>query len=175
MEPTAGNDSIHESITVGAPQEKAFYAFSQQMTSWWPRRYTWSGPDLNHIVLDPDEGAAWYEVSESGERQPEWGRLLTWEPPSHLVLSWMVGASRRPEPDASMASEIDVTFTPEGPGRTRVDIQHRALRNHGEGWAAYRDGMASRDGWPAILNDFAQYVGHQESVYEDMEEHRAAS
>ncbi|MGE0686243.1 MAG: SRPBCC family protein [Dehalococcoidia bacterium] len=175
MESNNTNDSVSESISVGVPQEKAFYAFAQQMTSWWPRRYTWSGDNLNHIVLDPEQGAAWYEVSESGERQSEWGKLLTWEPPHRLVLSWMVGAKRVPETDPSHASEVEVTFTAEGEHSTRVEVNHRGFASHGEAWEAYRDGMQSPEGWQTILSAYADYLQQQERQYEDMEQHRLAS
>lgn len=175
MESNEMDDSVSKNISVGAGQEKAFYAFAQQMTSWWPRRYTWSGADLNHIALEPEQGAAWYEVSESGERQPDWGRVLTWEPPSRLVLSWMIGAKRLPETDSSHASEVEVTFTPEGEDRTRVDVNHRGFARHGEAWESYRDGMQSPEGWQTILAAYADYLHHQETQYEDIEEHRIAS
>jgi uncharacterized protein YndB with AHSA1/START domain len=174
MESNRTNDSVSASITVDVPQEKAFYAFAQQMTSWWPRQLTWSGGDLNHIVLDPEVGAAWYEVSEDGTRSADWGRLLSWEPPARLVLSWMVSSKRVPETDASHASEVEVIFTPEGDQSTRVDVNHRGFVHHGEAWEAYRDGMQSDEGWPAILAAYADYVGHQESQYEAVEEHRLA-
>jgi uncharacterized protein YndB with AHSA1/START domain len=161
-------DTINETITVNAPQEKAFYAFAQQMTSWWPREYTWSGLNLNHIVLEPEAGARWHEVSESGEEPPDWGRMIVWEPPSRLVLSWMVGPTRRPETDASHASEIEVRFTPQSKDRTRVDVEHRGFKSHGEAWQSYRDGMASADGWPKILEAFDTYIGHQEGLFQDV-------
>jgi uncharacterized protein YndB with AHSA1/START domain len=169
------NDSVSESITVGVPQEKAFYAFAQQMTSWWPRRYTWSGSELNHIVLDPEVGARWYEVSESGKEEPDWGRLLAWEPPSRLALSWMINPKREPERDETHGSEVDVTFTPQGENSTRIDVEHRGFMNHGEGWQAYRDGMQSADGWKMILGDLALYLEHQEKQYDELDERRIAS
>jgi uncharacterized protein YndB with AHSA1/START domain len=167
-------DSVNESVTVDASQERAFYAFAQQMTSWWPRQYTWSGSNLNHIVLEPQEGAHWYEVSESGEKQPDWGRLIAWTPPSRIVLSWMVGAKRLPETDASHASEVEVHFIPEGPERTQVKVEHRGFKNHGGAWESYRDGMASDDGWRKILTEYSHYVGHQEGMFQDVLEKNAS-
>jgi uncharacterized protein YndB with AHSA1/START domain len=174
MESNQMNDSIHESVSVGVPQEKAFYAFAQQMTSWWPKRYTWSGTELNHIVLEPEAGARWYEVSESGKEEPDWGRLLVWEPPSRIVLSWMISPDRSTETDPSHASEVEAKFSADGEAQTRVEVIHRGFRNHGEGWESYREGMAGDEGWPAILQAFGEYLEHQEAQYEDIDERRLA-
>jgi hypothetical protein len=45
-----------------------------------------------------------------------------------------------------------VTFTEEGPDRTRVVLTHRHLDRHGEGWENMRDAVGS--GW--TLEPFAE-------------------
>ena len=32
--------------------------------------------------------------------------------------------------------------------RTRVELEHRNLDRHGEGWEGARDAVAGNDGWP---------------------------
>ena len=38
-----------------------------------------------------------------------------------------------------------MTFTPDGPSRTRVVLTHRNLDRHGDGWESMRD--AVKEGW----------------------------
>jgi uncharacterized protein YndB with AHSA1/START domain len=157
METPATNDTVSASIQVDEPRERAFYAFSQQMTSWWPREYSWSGAGkFGHISLEPEEGADWYEVDAGGTRQADWGRLLAWEPPERIVLTWQIGARRQPETDPSHASEVEVRFLEVG-GGTRVEVEHRGFARHGEAWEAYRRAMDGDEGWPKILGAFAEY------------------
>ena len=169
MEMTNTDDTVTESITVDAPRERAFYAFAQQMTSWWPREYTWSDRNFGHIVLEPEEGSRWYEVDRSGAEQPDWGRLIAWQPPERLVLSWMIGARRQPETDPSHASEVEIRFSDAGEG-TRVEVEHRGFSRHGEAWEAYRQGMASGDGWPKILSAYSDYADQQREQFGIMQE-----
>jgi hypothetical protein len=56
------------------------------------------------------------------------------------------------------ASEVEVRFTAEDAGRTRVDVEHRSLDRHGEGWEGLRDAIGSPQGWPLELGAFAQRV-----------------
>jgi uncharacterized protein YndB with AHSA1/START domain len=75
-----------------------------------------------------------------------------------LVLSWEFNAQW--QPDASASSEVEVTFSAEGPGATRVALEHRNLERLG------RDGgeKMRRDvegGWPARLEMYAREVAGQ--------------
>ena len=38
-------------------------------------------------------------------------------------------------------------FTAEGPDRTLVELEHRNIDRHGEGWERMRDAVGSPDGW----------------------------
>ena len=71
--------------------------------------------------------------------------MLTYEPPRRVCFSWDISLSWELETDPAKTSEIEVTFTPEGPGRTRVVLTHRHLDRHGDGWESMRD--AVRSGW----------------------------
>jgi hypothetical protein len=53
------------------------------------------------------------------------------------------------------ASEVALEFFAEGPEATRVELEHRRLEKHGEGWMKMREQVGAAGGWPAIL---AQYV-----------------
>ena len=46
-------------------------------------------------------------------------------------------------------------FVPEGPSRTRVELEHRHLDRHGDGWHQMRDAVGAPDGWAKGLGRFA--------------------
>lgn len=43
--------------------------------------------------------------------------------------------------------------------RTRLDLEHRTLERHGEGWEGARDGVAADHGWPLYLQRYADLFG----------------
>ena len=50
-------------------------------------------------------------------------------------------------------------FIAEGPARTRVELEHRHLDRHGEGWQGVREGVDGEAGWPLYLHGFADLFG----------------
>jgi uncharacterized protein YndB with AHSA1/START domain len=74
-------------------------------------------------------------------------RVLAYGPPSRVVISWDINVQWQLESDPDRTSEIEVRFIPEGPTRTRVELEHRHLDRHGEGWEQMRDAVGSPDGW----------------------------
>jgi hypothetical protein len=49
-----------------------------------------------------------------------------------------------------------VRFTAESAGRTHVELEHRNLDRHGDGWEQMRDAVGSPNGWN--LRPFAAVV-----------------
>ena len=49
-------------------------------------------------------------------------------------------------------------FIAEAPDRTRVELEHRNLERHGEGWEGIREGVGGDQGWPLHLERFAEQV-----------------
>jgi uncharacterized protein YndB with AHSA1/START domain len=131
-----------------------FALFTTGFARWWPAEYTWSGDALVEIGIEPREGGHCFELGPGGFRC-DWGTVTAWEPPRRLVFLWQIGPGREPVPDPSRAGEVEVRFGDDG----RVDLEHRGFDRHGDGGAAYADGMGSPQGWPYILKRFAAAAG----------------
>ena len=59
------------------------------------------------------------------------------------------------DPDLSHASEVEVTFTPEAGGSTRVDLEHRHFERHGASASQVQAGVGSPNGWGSLLQMYA--------------------
>jgi len=143
--------AIRKTLVVDAPAERAFRVFSQNMGSWWPKQHHIGKSPLKECVVEPRPGGRWYEVGEDGS-QCEWGKVLTWDPPRRLVLAWQLDENFTY--DASLITEVEVSFTVLEPTRTRVDFEHRNLERFGAAAARLRTLMG--DGWAGILDAFAR-------------------
>ncbi|HET8655108.1 MAG TPA: SRPBCC family protein [Longimicrobiaceae bacterium] len=147
------DDRIRRSFSVPVAPDEAFRVFTQDFSRWWPAEYTWSGPVLQWIGLEPHPGGACFERGPHGFRC-DFGRVLQWHPSERLVLSWQISPSRTPEPDPERASEIEMCFLAEETQGTRVEFEHRGFSRHGSGAEAYRAAMASAQGWDYILERY---------------------
>jgi uncharacterized protein YndB with AHSA1/START domain len=142
---------VRRTFVVKASPERAFEVFTAGFGRWWPASHHIGASALRTAVLEPGVGGRWYEIDEDGT-EVDWGRVLTWEPPSRLVLAWQINADFRFDPD--LVTEVEVRFTAEGAGATRVDFEHRNLERLGERAAARRESL--NGGWSAILDRFAE-------------------
>lgn len=148
-------DEVRVEITVEAPIEQAFRTFTKRGDAWWPRVYSIGDTERANVVLEPRVGGRWYELS-ADDTEWLWGRVLVWNPPVHLTLSWQIGAGFVPEPSPHRASRVDVRFVEDGPSRTVVTLVHSWFERHGEGWESVREAVAGEDGWPGILDTYAR-------------------
>jgi uncharacterized protein YndB with AHSA1/START domain len=85
--------------------------------------------------------------------------VLTWEPPRRLVLSWQI--TTRWEFDPNFITEVEVTFTPEGLQRTRVELEHRNLERYGATAADLRKEVDSDGGWALILEAYREQADRE--------------
>ncbi len=144
---------VRKQIVVEAPQERAFRVFTENLDSWWPRGHHIGKAEMKSAVLEPRADGRWYEVGVDGS-ECNWGRVLAWEPPRRVVLSWQISAQWQFDP--SLITEVEVTFTPEGPQRTRVDLEHRHLERFGDSAEGARTSFDSPGGWSGLLGLFAE-------------------
>lgn len=149
--------AIHYSMTAPVSPDQAFAIFTEGLADWWPAEYTWSQEVLETITIEPGEGGRCFERGPHGFRC-DWGRVLVWEPPHRLVITWQISPKREPQPNPAKASEIEVHFEAKGVSRTRVEFEHRHFARHGEGSAKYRTILDSPQGWPYILNRYLKAV-----------------
>ncbi|MDT0469824.1 SRPBCC family protein [Streptomyces gibsoniae] len=147
------DSSVRRSVTVQAPIEKAFAVFTQGFDGWWPRNHKIGESDLKQAVLEGKEGGRWYEIDTDGS-ECDWGRVLAWEPPTRLVLAWQIDATWKFDPE--LVTEVEIRFVSEGPGRTRVELEHRDLDRFGEAQEQARAAFDSPGGWAGLLEAFAQ-------------------
>ena len=144
---------IQGTVTVGVPVEHAFRVFTDSFNTWWPNQYHIGQADMAEAILEPREGGRWYEKGIDGS-ECDWGRVLSWEPPRRLVVTWQINGQWQFDPDPEHASEIEVRFTPDGPGQTTVELEHRLLDRLVGGQAIY-DAIRGGGGWSALLQSFA--------------------
>lgn len=142
---------VTHALQVAAPPASAFRSFTEGMGRWWPKSHSIGTSPLVQVVMEPRAGGSWHEVGEDGSTCA-WGRVAIWEPPSRLVLVWQIGADWKHDP--SLETEVEVTFTPDGPG-TRVTLEHRGLEAYGGRAAEMAGVFAGPGGWPGLLAAFA--------------------
>lgn len=143
--------SVKHSIVVEAPIERAFKVFTEEFDSIKPRDHNLLRVPIAETVFERRVGGHVYDRGTDGS-ECRWARVLAYDPPHRLLLSWDISPRWQIETDPNRASEWEVRFTAETESRTRVEIEHRKLERHGEGWEGVRDGVDR--GWPVYLERF---------------------
>jgi uncharacterized protein YndB with AHSA1/START domain len=145
---------VRKTINVSASVQRAFQVFTEAFDTWWPRSHSIGESGLAQAIIETRAGGRCYQKSVDGS-ECDWGRILVWEPPHRVVLAWHLNAEWQYDPDAAKASEVEVRFTPEPDGSTRVDLEHRYFERHGAGASTVRSGVDSPEGWGALLRLYA--------------------
>ncbi|MFL6124454.1 SRPBCC family protein [Actinophytocola sp.] len=149
--------TVTKSITVNAGRERAFAVFTEKFSTWWPKSHHIGKAELADAVIEPAAGGRWYERGTDGS-ECDWGVVLAYDPPERVVLSWHLQGDWSYDPDPAKASEVEVVFTEEADGRTRVVLTHRHLDRHDD-QEAVRGGVDAPGGWGGILADYAAACG----------------
>jgi uncharacterized protein YndB with AHSA1/START domain len=149
--------SVRHEIVVEAPIARAFSVFTEGMGRFKPPEHNMLGVDIAETVFEPREGGRLYDRGVDGS-ECGWARVLAYEPPDRVVISWDISPHWQIETDLERTSEVEVRFTAETSERTRVELEHRNLDRHGDGWEGLREGVDSGDGWPLYLRRFADVV-----------------
>jgi uncharacterized protein YndB with AHSA1/START domain len=149
--------SVRESIVVDAPIERVFEVFTADMGSWWPPDHHILEGELDEMVFEPQAGGHIYDRAVDGS-ECRWARVLAYEPPNRVVFSWDIGLDWKLQTDPEKTSEVEIRFIEETLGRTRVELEHRNIDRHGDGWEKMRDVVGSPGGWMRGLEAFAEQV-----------------
>ena len=142
---------------VNASLERAFRFFTGSLTAWWPAEYHIGAAEMAEVVMEPRVGGRWFERGVDGI-ECDWGRVLAWEPPNRVLVTWQINGQWQFDPDPAHASEVDVRFTADGPERTTVDITHQYVERLVGAQAVY-DAFLEGGSWTAMLERFAKGLG----------------
>jgi len=152
-EPTA----IQTQIVVEAPIERAFRVFTEDFDRIKPREHNMLGVEIAETVFEPRAGGRVFDRGVDGS-EFQWARVLAYEPPDRVVFSWDISPQWQIESDLANTSEVEVRFIAEGPERTRVELEHRHLDRHGEGWPSMREAVDGEGGWPLYLQRYGELI-----------------
>jgi uncharacterized protein YndB with AHSA1/START domain len=142
---------VKKTVTVDVPQAQAFDLFTNGIDRWWPRKHHVGTAPVVKQTIEPRQGGRWVTLHEDG-KETVTGRMLEWDPPRRLVLSWEINGQWKPETNLDIVSEVEVRFIAESVSRTRVELEHRNFERMVEGGQTMRDGVDN--GWPGILETF---------------------
>ena len=151
-------EPVRRQIVVNAPIERAFTVFTAQFGDFKPREHNLLSVPIVESVFEPRVGGHIYDVGEDGSRC-QWARVLAYEPPSRVVFSWDIGPTWQIESDPAKTSEVEVRFIAESDDRTRVELEHRHLDRHGDGWESVAGGVGGPGGWPLYVQRYADLIG----------------
>ncbi len=153
MTTQAGATSVRTQIVVEVPLERAFRTFTEDFDQIKPREHNMLGVEIAETVFEPRVGGHIFDRGIDGS-ECRWARVLVYEPPNRIVFSWDISPRWQLETDGARTSEVEVRFMAETAQRTRVELEHRNLDHHGDGWAGVRDGIGGEGGWPLYLHRF---------------------
>ena len=157
MSTQAADTSVRQSVVVEAPIERAFKVFTEDYGKFKPAEHNLLGVEIAETVFEPRVGGYLYDRGVDGS-ECRWARVLAYEPPTRLLMSWNISPQWQVETDPDKTSEWEVRFTAETADRTRVELEHRHLDRHGEGWEAGRDAVESEGGWPLYLQRYEELI-----------------
>ena len=152
---TKSVEPVRKQIVVETSQERAFKVFTEEFDTWWPREHKIGKAPMKKAVFETKLHGRWFEIGEDGS-ECNWGKVLQWDPYNKFVMAWQIDGQWQFNP--SLITEVEVTFTPETPNRTRVNLEHRNLDRFGASAEQIRRAFESEMGWPGLLERFVKAV-----------------
>jgi uncharacterized protein YndB with AHSA1/START domain len=152
--------TIRHDVVVNAPLDRAFHVFTEKFGDFKPREHNLLKVPIEETVFEPRVGGHIYDRGVDGSLC-KWARIVAYEPPNRVVFTWDIGPTWQLETDPTRASEVEVRFTAESAQRTRVELEHRNIERHGEGWESVAAGVDGDAGWPLYLHRYANLFGER--------------
>jgi uncharacterized protein YndB with AHSA1/START domain len=150
--------TVRHDIVVNAPLDRAFRVFTERFGDFKPREHNLLSVPIAETVFEPRVGGHIYDRGEDGSLC-KWARVVAFEPPNRVVFTWDIGPTWQLETDLTRTSEVEVRFTAESADRTHVELEHRHIERHGEGWESVAAGVDGDAGWPLYLGRYADLFG----------------
>jgi len=147
--------AVRKSIVVNATVDHAFKVFTEGYDSWWPRSHHIGKSPMTKAIIEGKVGGRCYTEQQDGT-ECDWGQVLVWEPPHRLTFAWQITHEWGYQPDLAQSSEVEIRFTAEPGGGTRVDLEHRHFERHGAGGDDMRMKVDATNGWGGLLELFKQ-------------------
>jgi uncharacterized protein YndB with AHSA1/START domain len=146
-------NSVRKVVSVKAKPAIAWRVFTEKMGTWWPlAHYKIGKASAVDAVIEPRVGGRWYERGDDGSTC-DWGRVVAWEPPTRLLLTWDITADWQFDP--TLNTELEIRFIPEGEDGTRVELEHRRLDRYGARRDEMRAIFETGGDWGKLLQAFA--------------------
>ena len=154
---TPAETSVRKSITVRASVQRAFHVFTEGFDSWWPRDHHIGKVPMKKAIVEGHVGGRCYTEQTDGS-ECDWGEVVVWDPPRRLVMAWKIDGKWQYQPDLLQSSEVEIRFTQQADGTTRVDLEHRNFERMGEGGMNMRMMVDSPMGWSGVLQTFGERI-----------------
>jgi len=143
---------VRKSVVVQATPAQAFEVFTSRIDRWWPKSHGIGTAPVRESIIEPFVGGRWYAKCEDGTEAVV-GHVLIWQPGERFVVTWEINAEWKSDPRPSFTSEVEVQFTADTAGRTRVELEHRHFERMGPAAGEKMSGEVN-NGWPTLLELF---------------------
>src|SRR3546814_4834875 len=110
MSTHAADTSVKHSIVVDAPIEHAFKVFTEDFGRFKPAEHNLLGAPIAETVFEPRVGGHLYDRGVDGG-ECRWARVLAYDPPNRVSLSWNITPQWRAETDPDKTNEWEAWIT----------------------------------------------------------------
>jgi len=152
---------VRKSVLVDASPSQAFAVFTAGIDRWWPKSHGIGATPIRESVIEPFVGGLFF-FQQKTAYDIVIGHVRVWQPAERLVVSWEVSGDWKPDPRPAFTSEVEVRFTADAGGGTRVELEHRNFERLGAA-AGEKVRKGVDGGWPHLLDLYAKEASKRET------------